>query len=572
MAQTLDGVFSTAGQHGQKQLKLPLQAEGDYYATCVRRQLIATPATAMPANAWVPIMGTRTSYTQRLKYSDDLSNAAWTKAATTGTASAATDPEGGSTASKLAEDNTTAAHNVSQAMVVPSGAIAAGVLVKAAERTFVRLRINNATDGNLAIAVFNLSTGVVVSGTGTIKALLNEWFWVSVTGTATIANSAVFVDLSTDGTTFSYLGTTGSGVYLWRATCYLASAIGPAVQTTSATRAVTSPPVDPDDPLAFLVDEMEPDASLLELGVAKWVREYANVPADVVTYGSRVITKPPFPTNDYNSAWVDSTASNVTANVWSAGIATTVSKFATGGTFTITYKTSTTAALNYNDSTATIAAAINALADVITDNFTVSVTGAITTGSLFVQDSGGPGTFNSGDFSLNSTSLTPTCIDGEISGGSGTWQVGIARTALNFNKTGHGLSAAQAIRINTGTTGGGTETTVASVVDADNFTVTNASVNPSVWAYYRTLLRTYSPGTDRVSIRKTQSFYLPGITLGINAASDIPIPDVLLNDANLLAAVTNLATGHQTYDASELGFYKGPIQTQTFEAIDMGDL
>jgi len=287
MSQSYDGNFSTARQNGAKQVILPLQEMGNYHATLVRRNYIAAPATA-----YAPEIGTLTGYTSRLTYSDDLSNAAWVKAQATGTASAATDPEGGATASKLAEDNTNNPHAATQTMTVASGAIAFGVLAKAAERSFIRLRVNNGTDGNLAIAVFNLATGEVLSGTGTIKRLLNGWFWCSVTGTATIANSSCIFDLSSDGTTFSYLGTTGSGVYLWRASAYLASAAGTLIATTATTRAVTAPPIDTDDPLAFLVMEQEPDVSLLEMGIARWAREYANVPAPVITYSSVSITKP----------------------------------------------------------------------------------------------------------------------------------------------------------------------------------------------------------------------------------------------------------------------------------------
>lgn len=287
MSQFTDGTFTSAVQDGSKQVSLPLQSDGNYFATLVHRNYIAAPYTA-----FAPIIGQTTSYTALLKYSDDFSQSPWTKAATTGTASAATDPEGGTTATKLAEDNTNAAHKATQAMTVASGALAFGVLAKASERNFIRLRINNATDNDLAIAVFNLSTGVVLSGTGTIKQLLNGWYWCSVTGTATIADSSCIVDLTSDGSTFSYTGTTGSGVYLWRASCYRSAAIGPAIQTTSATRAVTSYPVDADDPLAFLIAESAPDVNALNIGVARWGRDYANVPAPCIQYSTISINKP----------------------------------------------------------------------------------------------------------------------------------------------------------------------------------------------------------------------------------------------------------------------------------------
>ena len=84
MAQTLDGVSSTASQHGAKTLSLPLQQLGNFYATEVRRQMIAAPASA-----YAPIRNTQTGYTALLKFSDDLSNAAWTKNMATKAANAA---------------------------------------------------------------------------------------------------------------------------------------------------------------------------------------------------------------------------------------------------------------------------------------------------------------------------------------------------------------------------------------------------------------------------------------------------------------------------------------------------
>ena len=209
MGQSFDGSFTAAVQHGTKQIALPLQNDGNYYATSVKRNYIAAPASG-----YDPIIGQRTAYTALLKYSDDLSQSAWTKAAATGTASAGTDPEGGATATKLAEDNTNAAHNASQALTVAAGALSFGVLAKAAERTQFRLRIYNATDGSLGSTVFNLSTGAITSGTGAIKKLLNGWYWCSVQTTPTITNSTAFIDLTNDGSTFSYTGTTGSGTRL----------------------------------------------------------------------------------------------------------------------------------------------------------------------------------------------------------------------------------------------------------------------------------------------------------------------------------------------------------------------
>lgn len=327
---------------------------------------------------------------------------------------------------------------------------------------------------------------------------------------------------------------------------------------------------DPDDSTQYLIEETEPQA---EGGYYRFSRTYCKVPGDQVNYSSLVITKPAFPTNDYNGAYVDSTSSSATANVWSTAIAATVSRFVTGGTFTVTYKTSTTAALNYNDSDATIKAAVDALADMVSDGFTVTVTNLLSTGSITFLFSGGstPET----NLSIGIGSLTPSAIQSREEFVLRTVTFRVARSALNFNKTAHGLSAAQAIRIATGTSGAGTLTSVASVVDANNFTVTNADTTPEAFAYYRTLMRTYTPGTDRVLSRMTDKFYLPGVTSGITTGADIPVPDIAINDTQLLTLITNSATGFQTYDAEPVVAWPSepsPMYRQRLIAINVDNL
>lgn len=492
MGQYLDGVSATASQHGAKQVSLPLQDDGNYFATLVRRNMIVAPASA-----YAPILATQTNYTQLLKWSDDLSQADWAKGAATGTAATTgtKDPEGGNTASKLAEDNTTAAHTVTNTMTVSAGALRAVVLLKAGERNFVRMYLGNATDGGLGTTIFNLSTGAVVSGTGAIKALMNGWYACFVFGTATVANSFLQIELSADGVSFNYLGTTGSGIYVWRATAYLASAYGPAIATTNATRAVTSYPVDTDtdgtvcDPTAFLVAETEPDQSALELGVARWVRSYANVPADTVVYGSRVITKPD-----------------------PSGLGTTLG--------------------NYYASVA----------------------------ALGTSSASGKGT------SYLSYGWAGNVIYGPIKTCTSTTSGSNRRITC----TGHGVTTQDLLLYNSSPQVTKVTSSEYTVVDANTIDILN---NNTDWTAIYIKFRAYTPGTDRVGTKNTQSFYLPGMTIGINATTDIPIPAVLLNDADFLASVIANLTGYQNYDATELLRWMGSeIYTQTKEQIDMADV
>jgi hypothetical protein len=112
------------------------------------------------------------------------------------------------------------------------------------------------------------------------------------------------------------------------------------------------------------------------------------------------------------------------------------------------------------------------------------------------------------------------------------------------------------------------------------YTVVNATtidfLGVNIGAYATSVakyLRDYSPGSDRVGCRFTQRFYLPGVTTSITTAADIPMPAVLVNDADFLAAVVANLTGYLTYDADELTRWNGwPIYTQTFTEINMANV
>jgi hypothetical protein len=91
-------------------------------------------------------------------------------------------------------------------------------------------------------------------------------------------------------------------------------------------------------------------------------------------------------------------------------------------------------------------------------------------------------------------------------------------------------------------------------------------------AYAGQYSRDYTPGSDRVRTKKTKTYYLPGMTLGVNSETDIPVPDPLTNDAAFLSQVVAVTSGFLAYDANPLGFYKGPIYEQEVIAIDMANV
>lgn len=397
-----DGTFSSPSQDGAPALGLPLQRELEFFASETTRRFVQAPSSL-----FTPQLNVRTFFWNYLTYSDDLTNAAWTKLSTDTIGTGNTDPEGNATLCKVKESTNNGAHGVSQSPAVNSGGLCFGVIVAPAERTIVRLRLNNATDGDLAKAVFDLSAGTVVSGTGAITQMANGFFWCSVSGTATVTNSVAYVEIGQNSSTFSYAGTSGDGLYAWHATLLQQLAVGPAVLTTSATRGVTCPLIDSTDPISYLCEESVPEEDALKLGVARWMRKYARVPRETNVPSSIIVVKPDIPTTGANlNGYVANTnlqylvgpcyflqtgalafKRNINIPVWelyrcvraTGDTGPIISNNVTGGTYTLTFGGATTASINWNDTAATVQTRLNALAN-ITALGGCTVTGSYTTG------------------------------------------------------------------------------------------------------------------------------------------------------------------------------------------------
>ncbi|MCI0601128.1 MAG: hypothetical protein L0Y60_16750, partial [Beijerinckiaceae bacterium] len=131
----------------------------------------------------------------------------------------------------------------------PIGAeVSFSVYAKAAERSAVRLRINNGAV--TAGCGFNISTGAAGSADTGISASIedsgNGWFLCSIQATmAASANPVAHILIENPAGTSSYAGTSGDGLYIWGAAyspgtgsaTYLApftSATGATIATTSA--------------------------------------------------------------------------------------------------------------------------------------------------------------------------------------------------------------------------------------------------------------------------------------------------------------------------------------------------
>lgn len=186
--------------------------------------------------------------TQAVTYSTDFSNAAWTKTAATISAQASeTQKLEGQQVWKLLETTADSAHGISQATGIGAAVQTAVAIVKAKERTRVRLRINNGTDGDVATAIFDITpyeTPAVVSGAGAIDDTMRDGVCIlSVTGTPTVTGSVMHLELVSTGTTTSYVGSATSGMLVYYAGAEPGTRFtGPIVTAgTSAARATDVP-------------------------------------------------------------------------------------------------------------------------------------------------------------------------------------------------------------------------------------------------------------------------------------------------------------------------------------------
>ena len=156
--------------------------------------------------------------TNLILQSEDFSTT-WTNTNSSEQTNVIVAPNGTLTGDKLVEDTANGVHDVLQSItLVASTTYSLSVFAKAAERT--RFRVAGRIFGSWSAfpeAVFDLSTGTVVSGTGTITAVGNGWYRCSVVGTTSATNAGINIALVSTGTTISYTGDGTSGIYLWGA-------------------------------------------------------------------------------------------------------------------------------------------------------------------------------------------------------------------------------------------------------------------------------------------------------------------------------------------------------------------
>ena len=177
--------------------------------------------------------------TQLLTYSEDFSNAAYTKYLTTVDSNAAIAPSGELTADKLTATSASGEHRMIQLYSMTSGSsYTISVYAKASGLSFLRLGA-----GSLSVlparVSFNLSTGAVATetyGSGKIEAVGNGWYRCSVTATAAMTSTTSFeINVMQADNTASFSGDDYSGALLFGAMAEQSAHVSSYVSSTSST-------------------------------------------------------------------------------------------------------------------------------------------------------------------------------------------------------------------------------------------------------------------------------------------------------------------------------------------------
>ena len=154
-----------------------------------------------------------------LQYSEQFNQSNWAKFDSSATANAIAAPNGTTTADKFVEGTGSSIHRFIQgASIIAGQSYVFSSYAKAGERTRILVRTNNGSSDQ--DTYFDLSSGSVVSGTGTITDAGNGWYKISRIFTATTSTTSSFICqllLVNTGTNTAYTGDGTSGVYIWGA-------------------------------------------------------------------------------------------------------------------------------------------------------------------------------------------------------------------------------------------------------------------------------------------------------------------------------------------------------------------
>jgi hypothetical protein len=169
-----------------------------------------------------------------LTYSEQFDNIAWAKNGATVVANTTVAPDGTLTGDKFVEDSTTTVHRFTRGQAVVAGTrYVVTVYLKQGERRYFGFKSGIFGQPQ---PVFDLQTGTVVEGVGTITAVENGWYRCSATFVADSFAAYIMYWTILKNPTFtgeSYLGDGTSGIYIWGAQLNV-DALQPYYQTVAS--------------------------------------------------------------------------------------------------------------------------------------------------------------------------------------------------------------------------------------------------------------------------------------------------------------------------------------------------
>ena len=156
--------------------------------------------------------------TNLIRYSEDFSNAYWTKSGVLAPVSGFISPDGTANAFKLVEDTSTSIHYIvsSQFDIANATSYSASCIVKANGRNWIKM--TSWSGHSLFYDLANVATGTAAGGaTGTIKPLADGFYRLTMSYTSAATVEKLFIFLGDADNSIDYTGDGTSGVYIYGA-------------------------------------------------------------------------------------------------------------------------------------------------------------------------------------------------------------------------------------------------------------------------------------------------------------------------------------------------------------------
>lgn len=507
-----------------------------------------------------------------LYYSSDFSNANWTKSLVTVSADNQASPLGAIEADVLLETASSGVHEAHQNYTFISGANVFSVFIRAQGRSWAYITADDGT--STKDAFFNISAGSVGTTsncTTEIEDSLNGWYRCIVKFTAAAGSGYVRIALSTDGSTISYAGNTALGIVVWGADLDVGATARSPYFPTAASQVTlsSSPPLHPSDSLAFLTDESDPQISG---GVAGQSRTYARVPKNQIFPGNQWFIRPVMHNiksgssyavsfdEDQRYSWRFDSRKTIT-RVSSLNALTTTSALPSSNIMFV--EGAHTLNLPANSSAATAVSQFNSVLTGLTQvsaNVSQGFLSIVWTGTMTsITPPSGVEIVQLGSwiasFSSTGTQTTPatTTFDAASHGGV----VG-DRCALWAGDTLAGMGKVISVG------GTGTFTVMTNDLIAANTLVTHCAFSTDATACYVN-------GPKLCTMKRTQIYYLPGVSLGIATYADIPDVTIYTDPISWFGRILAVPTGYAAISVADLTAWMGPILMQETAEVQMSD-